>query len=128
MISRRTLFKNSNVSYVLTVKLSIWDSLRTSENPPSEEDIEKMEAEFKQLMESQKDSSLAEYNYGASMAEAWENGLGQYDGDMMPSTRFDEEGVPILEPYNFGKQFLYSMTLCYQFCPFRPRKQISNSV
>lgn len=45
-----------------------------------------------------------ESEYGQSMREAWESGMGQYDGDTLPDVmKFDDEGVPILDAYAFGK-------------------------
>lgn len=45
-----------------------------------------------------------ELEYGQSMREAWESGLGQYDGDILPEVmEFDDEGVPLLDAYTFGK-------------------------
>lgn len=86
----------------------MWDELQKSELPPPEEDMARLEAEFRQLMEAQGES--LENDYGASMKEAWENGLGAYDGTNMPDRlEFDDEGIPKLEPYSFGKRTLISM-------------------
>lgn len=62
----------------------------------------KWEAQFNQLMNSQRDE--LEADYGASMQKAWENGLGDFSTDSAPGERleFDNEGVPALGPYVFG--------------------------
>ena len=71
--------------------------------PPPAEDMAKWEAEFNQLMQSQRD----EFDYESTMREAWEGGLGSYDGmsDARPddfALKFNEEGIPLLDPYTFG--------------------------
>ena len=73
----------------------VWDQMQNSDMPPPIEDITKWEAEFNQLMNSQDD----DFDYGADMQSAWESGLSDFGGG---SARFDEQGLPILEPYNFG--------------------------
>lgn len=80
-----------------------WEQLRNSELPPPEGDLKKWEAEFHQLMQSQRDES--EYDYGEAMKEMWENGMGSYDGENIPSPpalRFNDEGIPELGRYEFG--------------------------
>lgn len=67
--------------------------------PPPAEDLAKWEAEYNQLMSAQRDE---DYDYGASMQAAWENGLGQYDEfDSQP--KFDTDGIPLLGDYKFGE-------------------------
>ena len=47
----------------------------------------------------------AEQDYGEAMKEMWENGMGSYDGQSIPSPpalKFNEEGIPELGPYEFG--------------------------
>lgn len=62
----------------------------------------KWEAQFNQLMNAQRDN--LETDYGASMQQAWESGLGDFSSDSVPGERieFDDEGVPMLGPYVFG--------------------------
>lgn len=75
--------------------------MQKSELPLAEEDVAKWEAEFSQMMNAQRD----ELDYGASMQEAWESGIGDFQEG--PSSekalRFDPEGVPILGDYVFGE-------------------------
>lgn len=58
-------------------------------------------------MQSQRD----DLDYESSMREAWENGLGAYDGVEEPKfpdnfdVKFDDEGIPLLDPYAFGKLY-----------------------
>lgn len=79
--------------------------------PPPAEDMAKWESEFNQLMQSQRD----DFDYESTMREAWENGLGSYDGmsENRPddfATKFTEEGIPLLEPYTFGTfQSIYNL-------------------
>ncbi|KAM6502067.1 hypothetical protein JOM56_002044 [Amanita muscaria] len=79
---------------------------QNSSSDPSLEDAAKWEAEINQLMSAQRD----ELDYGASMQEAWENGIGDFSNDtQLPSTfiRFDDEGLPILDDYVFEKDNKY---------------------
>jgi len=80
----------------------MWEELQASELPPPQEDMAKWEAEFNQLMNAQRDD--LESDYGASMQEAWKSGLGDLSTETVPGERlqFDDEGVPILDPYSFG--------------------------
>ncbi|KAK2464215.1 hypothetical protein APHAL10511_003672 [Amanita phalloides] len=80
----------------------MWEELRHSTLPPPEKDRAKWEAEFSQLMSSQRD----ELDYGASMQEAWESGLGDFSVDDQSSEQyipFDGEGLPIMLDYTFEK-------------------------
>ena len=74
--------------------------MRNSELPPNEEDLAKWESEFSQLMNAQRD----EMDYGESMQNAWETGLGDYQGgpSLEKPIQFDAEGVPQLGDYVFG--------------------------
>ncbi len=54
----------------------------------------KWEAEYNQLMSSTRD----EFDYGASMQEAWNTGTANET-----TIRFDDEGLPILGDYIFGE-------------------------
>jgi peroxin-5 len=80
----------------------MWEELRSSSVPPLEENRSKWEAEFNQLMSSERD----ELDYGGLMQEAWENGLGEFSNDdqlQSQYTHFDDEGIPLLPDYTFGK-------------------------
>lgn len=80
-----------------------WEQLRNSELPPPEGDLKKWEAEFNQLMQSQRDE--LDYDYGDEMKEIWENGMGAYDGSNIaspPALKFSDEGIPELGQYEFG--------------------------
>ena len=62
----------------------------------------KWEAEFNQLMNGQRDE--LEFDYSKDMQNAWEGGLGDFDGSLAPKRiEFDEYGIPKLEPYEFGE-------------------------
>lgn len=79
----------------------MWDELQKSELPPPKEDLAKWEAEFSQLMGTQRDE--LDHDYGASMQKAWESGLGDFgDGVGDKTIQFDPEGIPILGDYIFG--------------------------
>ncbi|XP_006460776.1 hypothetical protein AGABI2DRAFT_142912 [Agaricus bisporus var. bisporus H97] len=98
---------NQQVSEQETDFKKVWEELQTSELPPPQEDMAKWEAEFNQLMSSQRDE--LETGYGTSMQQAWEGGLGDLSSDTVPGDRidFDDEGVPMLDPYVFEKNNRY---------------------
>lgn len=60
--------------------------------------MSKWEAEFNQLMSSQRDD--LDFDYGAPMQEAWDKGLGSLGSQKR--TEFDEQGIPELGEYIFG--------------------------
>lgn len=63
----------------------------------------KWEAQFSQLMNAQRDELE---DYGTDMQNAWEGGLGNYEG--IKQLQFDTEGIPLLGDYVFGKIFIMS--------------------
>ena len=71
----------------------LWDQLQQSDTPPPKEDMAKWEAQFKDLMDSQR----ADLDYDTYAEESWREQNRQ---------NFDEHGLPILEPYAFGKPVL----------------------
>jgi peroxin-5 len=79
----------------------VLNDLQQSELPPGEEDLAKWEAEFSQMMNAQRD----ELDYGESMQQAWENGVGDFQEGSSTDRpmQFDAEGVPILGEYIFGE-------------------------
>ena len=78
---------------------SMWDRLQNSDIPPPAEDMAKWEAQFNQLMNSQRED--LDFDYGGMMRDAWES---QNDADysLEPPMQFDGQGVPKLDPYAFG--------------------------
>lgn len=43
-------------------------------------------------------------DYGTSLQEAWENGMGMYDNTPFEENqKFDNEGIPIFDAYEFGE-------------------------
>ncbi|GJJ06241.1 hypothetical protein Clacol_000432 [Clathrus columnatus] len=71
----------------------IWDQLQNSELPPATEDMAKWEAEFNDLMQSQRD----DLEFANNMETAWKDSV----NSEQTAQRFDEDGIPILEPYQF---------------------------
>jgi peroxin-5 len=102
------------------IGIRLWNELRGSELPPPAEDLAKWEAEFNQLMSSQREEM--DDGYGEAMQRAWENGIGDYESE--PSKmQFDDGGVPILEDYVFGMPFdCRAMNL--RFTPYMQTKKI----
>jgi peroxin-5 len=86
----------------LIILNSIWDQLQNSDLPPPQEEMAKWEAEFNQLMSSQREE--LDFDYGGDMQKAWESSLGNYEGIASGPhpTQFDEEGLPLLAEYEFG--------------------------
>ncbi|KAL1755116.1 hypothetical protein FB107DRAFT_275097 [Schizophyllum commune] len=83
-----------------------WEELRSSAEPPSHESMAKWEAEYNQLMNGQRDE--LEFDYAKDMQNAWEGGLGDFDGSLAPKRiEFDEYGIPKLEPYEFEQNNPY---------------------
>ena len=79
-----------------------WENLQAPDTPPEKEDLAKWEAEFSQMMNAQRES--LDYDYGESMQQAWESGASDLQDDgVRESMKFDEDGLPILGPYEFGK-------------------------
>lgn len=102
-ISCVCLFSFTNCSRTVLFDDRVWDQLQKSDVPPPKEDVGKWEAEFNQLMSAQRDD--LDLDYGGPMQEAWENGLGDFDQEIFgsDSVKFDEEGIPVLGPYAFGR-------------------------
>ncbi|TDL26225.1 peroxisome targeting signal receptor [Rickenella mellea] len=75
----------------------VWDELQKSDIPPAEKDLAKWEAEFNQLMSSQRDET--DLDFGSGMKEAWESGLGDYD--QTNALKFTDQGIPLLGDYVF---------------------------
>jgi peroxin-5 len=87
-------------------KLRVWDQLQNSDIPPPKEDLAKWEAEFNQLMTSQRDD--LDYDFGAAMQDTFQTvDQGEFK-DKSSLRRFDDEGLPILSPYVFGTYSLFS--------------------
>ncbi|KAJ6594164.1 hypothetical protein B0H19DRAFT_1012254 [Mycena capillaripes] len=84
----------------------VWDQLQNSDLPPPKEHLAKWEAEFNQLMSSQRDE--LDHDYGAAMQSAWEGGLGDFSEDMeSKALKFDAEGIPALSEYIFEQNNKY---------------------
>ncbi|KAJ7924984.1 hypothetical protein B0H13DRAFT_1171317 [Mycena leptocephala] len=84
----------------------VWDQLQNSDLPPPQEDIAKWEAEFNQLMSSQRDE--LDHDYGAAMQNAWEGGIGDFSDDTdSKALKFDAEGIPTLSEYAFEQNNKY---------------------
>ncbi|KAG1731508.1 uncharacterized protein EDB91DRAFT_1058629 [Suillus paluster] len=78
----------------------VWDHLQNSEIPPPAEDIGKWEAQFNQLMG--RDREELDQDYSTAMEEAWNDGLGNYDGSAQPlESKYNDDGIPILTEYVF---------------------------
>ncbi|KAJ7268818.1 hypothetical protein B0H12DRAFT_1252171 [Mycena haematopus] len=84
----------------------VWDQLQNSDLPPPKESLSKWEAEFNQLMSSQRDD--LDYDYGSAMKSAWEGGIGDFSEDMeSKALKFDAEGIPVLTEYVFEQNNKY---------------------
>ena len=83
----------------------VWEQLQNSDLPPPEEDVAKWEAQFNQLMNSQRED--LDFDYGASMQNAWD-GMNSADFSSEPPLQFDDQGIPTLGEYVFGTCSLYA--------------------
>lgn len=72
----------------------IWDQLQNSEIPPAAKDMAQWEAEFNDLMQSQRE----DLGFASDMESAWKNSINEE-----ATRRFNDDGIPILEPYQFGE-------------------------
>lgn len=68
--------------------------------PPKPEEMAKWEAEFNELMNGQRDDG--EWEYSTAMQHAWEDSITQLDDVFSRNLTFDQDGIPILDPYVFG--------------------------
>jgi peroxin-5 len=74
----------------------------TLESTAVEGDMEtgRWEAELSELMNRYREDG--EYDYGKDLQEAWEGGMGNLNAEVVDgSVSFDEQGLPVLEPYKF---------------------------
>ncbi|EGO00115.1 hypothetical protein SERLA73DRAFT_180560 [Serpula lacrymans var. lacrymans S7.3] len=80
---------------------TVWEHLQQSGVPPPHEDMAKWEAEFNQLMTSQREE--IDHDYSTAMQDTWESGLGGFGehGFVEEPQKFDDEGLPILSEYIF---------------------------
>ncbi|TFK44351.1 hypothetical protein BDQ12DRAFT_593404 [Crucibulum laeve] len=104
-LKNTTLGEEPDAEYGTDFK-KVWDTLQKSELPPPKEDLAKWEAEFSQLMNAQRDE-LEQHDYGASMQQAWESGIGDFSDSTIQPLKFDSEGLPILGDYVFEKNNKY---------------------
>jgi len=75
--------------------------MQNSDMPPKPEEMAKWEAEFNQLMNAQRDDG--EWEHSTAMQRAWEEGIAaESDDSFTHNMKFDQEGLPILDPYVFG--------------------------
>lgn len=83
----------------------VWDQLQNSDVPPPQEDLAIWEAEFNQLMTSQREADL-DYDFGAAMQEAFQSGDHGFENKTSHQA-FDDEGLPILTAYSFDPNNKY---------------------
>ena len=81
-----------------------WSNLQGSS---SSEDIQKLEAEFQQVLRANKEN--IDFDYDASIREAWGNDLSSFSEAYEEGMKFDDEGVPQLPPYPFGNYLFNSL-------------------
>lgn len=78
--------------------------MQSSDMPPNPEEIAKWEAEFNELMNKQRDEG--EWDYSTAMQNAWEEGAALLDDTFARNLNFDQDGIPMLDPYVFGSFLL----------------------
>lgn len=62
----------------------------------------KWEAQFNQIMNSQRDGDEAAGEYGEFANQLWNQEAGTYDWSDESKVEFDNEGLPIMGNYTFG--------------------------
>lgn len=65
----------------------------------------KWEAEFSESMNAQRDDLDTDYDYGASMQQAWQD-LSSAEATEKPM-EYDPQGIPLLGDYKFGWWFSF---------------------
>ncbi|KAF8274493.1 peroxisome targeting signal receptor [Lactarius quietus] len=84
---------------------SVWEQMQNSDMPPKPEEMSKWEAEFNQLMNSQREDG--DWDYSTAMQRAWEDSVTDLDDSFTHNMKFDHEGLPILDSYAFEKDNKY---------------------
>jgi len=69
--------------------------MQSSDMPPNPEEMAKWEAEFNEWDE-------GKWDYSTTMQNAWEEGVAQLDDMFARNLTFDQDGIPMLDPYVFG--------------------------
>jgi len=69
--------------------------MQSSDMPPNPEEMAKWEAEFNEQDE-------GKWDYSTAMQNAWEEGITQLDNTFTHNLTFDQDGIPMLDPYVFG--------------------------
>jgi peroxin-5 len=87
--------------------------MQNSDIPPNPEEFARWEAEFKQLMNTQREDG--EWDYSTAMQRAWEEGAEGADDTFSQNLKFDHEGFPILDPYVFG---VFCLPCNFPFPPY----------
>lgn len=76
--------------------------MQNSDLPPPQEDMAKWEAQFNQIMNSQRDGDEVAGDLGDFSSQLWSQEAGTYDFSDEPKVEFDSEGLPIMGSYTFG--------------------------
>jgi hypothetical protein len=84
--------------------------MQNSDLPPNPEEMGTWEATFNELMDEQRDDG--EWDYATAMQNAWEETGAELSDMLGHNLKFDEEGLPILDPYVFGLFFLCTGRFC----------------
>ncbi|CCM01916.1 uncharacterized protein FIBRA_03988 [Fibroporia radiculosa] len=82
---------------------TVWENLRNSGLPPPEEDQFKWEAQFNQLMNSEREDDMLDY--GKSLQQAYDEGMSSTSNQR--SIEYTDEGLPRLSSYVFEKDNRY---------------------
>jgi peroxin-5 len=84
----------------------VWDELQDSELPPPQSDMAKWESEFNQMMNSERE----DMDFDAEIEEQYKN-LTREELGIDPPVQFDQDGIPQLGEYVFGKCSSHIVTL-----------------
>jgi hypothetical protein len=101
--------------YLTSIFVRVWEEVKAQNPGASLEELSKMEADYRQLLQQQNELDAVDPEMLKEMEERWSNGFGLdmegLDNDFglnnidanMP--QFDEHGIPTLTPYTFGEIF-----------------------
>ena len=103
----------------------VWEQLQESDLPPPQEDMAKWEAQFNQMMTSQRED--LDFDYGGMMQNAWESMGDSFETE--PPVQFDDQGLPILGNYVFGAPIHFLETLLRRYSTHTiPQKKTTSTL
>lgn len=106
----------------------MWEEVKAQNPGASLEELSKLEADYRQTLQSAQELDAADPDHLAEMTGAWSNGFGLDMEGLDPDfglnnidqrTRYDEHGIPMLDQYDFGMldvDLILHLLLMPNFC------------